>query len=54
MSLLLGTVIGFVIKFVALALIVVLAVLCGIKARKYMDKRKAEKNRINRLLRDGG
>lgn len=43
MSLLLATVIEYVIKFVVLAAIVALAVFCGIKARKYMDKRKAEK-----------
>ena len=43
MSLLLATVIEYVIKFAALAAIVALAVFCGIRARKYMDKRKADK-----------
>lgn len=43
MSLLLATIIEYVIKFLVLAAIIVLAVFCGIKARKFSDKRKADK-----------
>ncbi len=43
MSLLLATVIEYVIKFIAFAAIITLAVFCGINLRKLSDKKKAEK-----------
>ncbi len=45
MSLLLSTAVELVIKFLALALAAFLAVICGIKVRKYSDKKKLEKEK---------
>ena len=43
MELLLATLIEYLIKFIILVAIVALAVFCGIKVRKIVDKRNAEK-----------
>ncbi|MBQ9885923.1 MAG: hypothetical protein IJM37_03565 [Lachnospiraceae bacterium] len=43
MELLLATLIEYLIKFIILVAIVALAVFCGIKVRKIVDKKNAEK-----------